>query len=229
MTTPRDDTAAAAPLRFALSKGRIYDDTLPLLEAAGIVPSEDPGASRKLVIPARDPLPGGRRLDFLIVRASDVPTYVQRGGAELGVVGKDVLMEHGGEGVLEPLDLEIARCRLMVAGPVGVEPPSGRLRVATKFPSCAQRHFARKARQVDLVKLYGSMELAPLVGLADLIVDVVDTGSTLAANGLAALELIAPISARLIVNRSAMTVRHAALSDIVQRLSSARDARRQAA
>jgi len=221
--------ASERPLRFALSKGRIFDDTLPLLEAGGIVPSEDPAASRKLIIPARDPLPGGQRIDFLIVRASDVPTYVQRGGADLGVVGKDVLMEHGGDGVLESLDLDIARCRLMVAGPAGRALPSGRLRVATKFPACARRHFARQARQIDLVKLYGSMELAPLVGLADLIVDVVDTGSTLVANGLEPLEHIADISARLIVNRSAMTVRHVALAEIVSRLAGARRADRTAA
>jgi len=217
------------PLRFALSKGRIFDDTWPLLEAAGIAPSEDPARSRKLVIPARDPLPDGQRVEFLIVRASDVPTYVQRGGADLGVVGKDVLMEHGGDGVLESLDLAIARCRLMVAGPVGHVPPAGRLRVATKFPACARRHFASQARQIDLVKLYGSMELAPLVGLADLIVDVVDTGSTLAANGLEPLEHIADISARLIVNRSAMTVRHAPLAAIVARLARACDVARPAA
>lgn len=205
-----------APLRFALSKGRIFDDTLPLLEAAGLVPSEHPSESRKLRIPSTD-----GRVEFLIVRASDVPTYVQYGGADLGVVGKDVLNEHGGEGVLEPLDLGIARCRLMVAGPVDAPELPQRPRVATKFPKSARAHFASDGRQVELVKLYGSMELAPLVGLADLIVDVVDTGSTLKANGLEPVELIAPISARLIVNRSAMKVRHVELSAIIQELAAA--------
>lgn len=205
-----------APLRFALSKGRIFDDTLPLLEAAGLVPSEHPSESRKLRIPSTD-----GRVEFLIVRASDVPTYVQYGGADLGVVGKDVLNEHGGEGVLEPLDLGIARCRLMVAGPVDAPELPQRPRVATKFPKSARAHFAADGRQVELVKLYGSMELAPLVGLADLIVDVVDTGSTLKANGLEPVELIAPISARLIVNRSAMKVRHVELSAIIQELAAA--------
>lgn len=205
-----------AALRFALSKGRIFDDTLPLLEAAGLVPSEHPSHSRKLRIPSTD-----GRVEFLIVRASDVPTYVQHGGAELGVVGKDVLTEHGGDGVLEPLDLGIARCKLMVAGPKDAVPLPQRPRIATKFPKSARTHFAQDGRQVELVKLYGSMELAPLVGLADLIVDVVDTGSTLKANGLEARELIAHISARLIVNRSAMKVRHAEISAIVSELADA--------
>ncbi len=214
-TPTADVPTTMTPLRFALSKGRIFDDTLPLLESIGLVPAEHPSTSRKLRIPSTD-----GRVEFLIVRASDVPTYVQHGGAELGVVGKDVLSEHGGEGLLEPLDLGIATCRLMVAGPADVAPSElpARPRIATKFPASARKHFAASGRQVELVKLYGSMELAPLVGLADLIVDVVDTGSTLKANGLEPIELIAKISARLVVNRAAMKVRHAELSDIVSQL-----------
>ncbi|PID63316.1 MAG: ATP phosphoribosyltransferase [Gammaproteobacteria bacterium] len=204
-------------MRIALSKGRIFDATLPLFEKVGLVPSENPERSRKLIIPARQ-----GEVDFLVVRASDVPTYVQHGGADLGVVGKDVLLEHGGAGLLEPLDLDIARCRLMVAGFPGTDLDSGhRFRVATKFTECARRHFAATGRQVDIIKLYGSMELAPLVGLADLIVDVVDTGSTLTANGLAPLELINEVSSRLIVNRAAMKVRHAPIDELLARLDTA--------
>ena len=225
------------PLRIALSKGRIFDETLPLFAAAGIRPAEDPSSSRKLIIPGEpigrggpgsgpdDDVGGGpnggpdgggpvRPVDFLVVRASDVPAYVRHGGADLGVVGKDVLMEHGGEGLLEPLDLGIARCRLMVAGFPGTVLGAGagggrRFRVATKYAECARRHFAARHRQVEIIKLYGSMELAPLVGLADLIVDVVDTGATLAANGLEPLEHIADISSRLVVARASMKTRHA--------------------
>jgi len=204
-------------LRIALSKGRIFDETLPLFEAAGILPSEDPEKSRKLILPSSEP-----DVEFLIVRASDVPTYVQHGGADLGVVGKDVLMEHGAEGVLEPLDLQIARCKLMVAGFPDTELDSNRrFRGATKFTECARRHFASKGRQVEIIKLYGSMELAPLVGLSELIVDVVDTGSTLRANGLVPLEHISDISSRLIVNRASMKIRHARISEIIERISSA--------
>lgn len=208
---------AMRPLRIALSKGRIFDDTLPLLEAAGISPQESPETSRKLILPSHID-----DVEFLVVRATDVPTYVQHGGADLGVVGKDVLMEHGGTGLLEPLDLGIARCRLMVAGHPDVDLDSDRrLRVATKFTACARRHFANRGRQVEIIKLYGSMELAPIVGLADLIVDVVDTGSTLKANGLVPLELIADITSRLIVNRASMKIRHSRVSAIVQRLGEA--------
>ncbi len=205
------------PLRVALSKGRIFNETLPLFEAAGIMPSEDPEKSRKLIIPSNE-----RDVEFLIVRASDVPTYVQHAGADLGVVGKDVLMEHGGEGVVEPIDLQIAKCKLMVAGFPGTDLDSRRrFRVATKFTDCARRHFASRGRQVEIIKLYGSMELAPLVGLSDLIVDVVDTGSTLKANGLVPLEHISDISSRLIVNRASMKVRHARIHEILERLASA--------
>lgn len=219
--------APGTPLRFALSKGRIFDETLPLLEAAGLAPVALPAGSRQLVVPSE-----GGEVEFLIVRASDVPTYVQHGGAALGVVGKDVLMEHGGEGLLEPVDLRIARCRLMTAGHAPGSPgaddalleASGRrLRVATKFPRCARRHFAAAGRQVEIVKLYGSMELAPIVGLADVIVDVVDTGGTLRANGLVPLETLAQVSARLVVNRALMKVRHAALADVVGRIAAAVD------
>jgi ATP phosphoribosyltransferase len=204
-------------LRIALSKGRIYDETLPLFEAAGIRPAEDPEQSRKLILPSSE-----ADVEFLIVRASDVPTYVQHGGADLGVVGKDVLMEHGAEGLLEPLDLGIARCRLMVAGFPGTDLSSRRrFRVATKFTDCARRHFAQQGRQVEIIKLYGSMELAPLVGLAELIVDVVDTGSTLKANGLVPLEHISDISSRLIVNRASMKIRHARISEIIERIAQA--------
>jgi len=205
------------PLRIALSKGRIFTETLPLFEAAGIVPAEDPEQSRKLIIPSTE-----KGVEFLIVRASDVPTYVQHAGADLGVVGKDVLMEHGGEGVVEPIDLNIARCKLMVAGFPGTNLDSRtRFRVATKFTDCARRHFAAKGRQVEIIKLYGSMELAPLVGLSDLIVDVVDTGSTLKANGLVPLEHISDISSRLIVNRATMKVRHARIHEILARIADA--------
>lgn len=204
-------------LRIALSKGRIFDETLPLFKQAGISPLEDPEKSRKLILPSSE-----CDVEFLIVRASDVPTYVQHGGADIGVVGKDVLLEHGGEGILEPIDLNIAQCKLMVAGFPGTDLTSNRrFRVATKFTACARRHFAQNRRQVEIIKLYGSMELAPLVGLSDLIVDVVDTGSTLAANGLVPLEHISHITSRLIVNRAAMKVRHARISEIVQKISSA--------
>lgn len=204
-------------LRIALSKGRIFDETLPLFEAAGIQPKEDPEKSRKLIIPSTEP-----DVEFLIVRASDVPTYVQHAGADLGVVGKDVLMEHGGEGVVEPIDLNIARCKLMVAGFPGTDLDSRkRFRVATKFTECARRHFAQRGRQVEIIKLYGSMELAPLVGLSDLIVDVVDTGTTLKANGLEPLEHISDISSRLIVNRASLKVRHKRIHEILDRVASA--------
>lgn len=181
------------------------------------MPTEDPEKSRKLIIPSNVP-----DVEFLIVRASDVPTYVQYAGADIGVVGKDVLMEHGGEGLVEPIDLNIARCKLMVAGFPDTDLESrSRFRVATKFTECARRHFAAKGRQVTIIKLYGSMELAPLVGLSDLIVDVVDTGSTLRANGLVPLEHISDVSSRLIVNRASMKVRHTRIHEILNQLSKA--------
>jgi ATP phosphoribosyltransferase len=208
-----------APLTIALSKGRILDQTLPLLAAAGIAPLDDPETSRKLILETSNP-----RVKLVIIRASDVPTYCQYGAADLGVAGKDVLLEHGGEGLYEPLDLGIARCRLMVAGLPDAPtraPASGRLRVATKFVHSAERHFAAKGQQVEIIKLYGSMELAPLVGLADLIVDLVDSGNTLKANGLVPLEHIADISSRLVVNKASWKMKHAAVTALIAALRSA--------
>jgi ATP phosphoribosyltransferase len=207
---------ANKPLIIALSKGRILKETLPLLKHAGIELREDPDASRKLIFDTtRDDV------KIIIIRATDVPPYVQHGGADLGVAGKDVLMEHGGEGLFEPLDLEIARCRLMVAGPSGAPPVSGRLRVATKFVNVARTWFAQQGRQAEIIKLYGAMELAPLVGLADRIVDIVDTGNTLRANGLEPTELIARVSSRVVVNRASMKTRHADIQGILDQLEQA--------
>lgn len=203
-------------LTIALSKGRILDDTLPLLEKAGIVPLEDPEKSRKLVLPtSRDDV------RIVLVRATDVPTYVQYGGADVGVSGRDVLMEFGSYDLYEPLDLKIARCRLMVAGAPKANQRPGRLRVATKFVNITRRYFAAQGRQVEVIKLYGSMELAPLVGMADLIVDLVDTGNTLRANGLEPLEHIADISSRLIVNKAAMKVKHREVKALIDTLDQA--------
>jgi ATP phosphoribosyltransferase len=201
-------------ITLALSKGRIFDETLPLLEAAGIRPLDDPEASRKLILRTTR-----SDLRLIIVRASDTPTYVQHGAAELGVAGKDVLLEHGGEGLYQPLDLGIARCRMMVAVSEGFDyaaavRPGARLRVATKYIDTAREHFAAKGVHVDLIKLYGSMELAPLVGLADAIVDLVSSGGTLRANRLRAVEEIRPISARLIVNQAALKLKR----DLIQPL-----------
>lgn len=209
---------------IALSKGRIFKETLPLLAHAGIEPVDDPETSRKLILDTnRDDT------KLLILRAADVPTYVQYGAADVGVAGKDVLLEHGGEGLYEPVDLQIAMCKLMVAGRVadtdsGSESESGRrLRVATKYINSAREYYAGKGEQVELIKLYGSMELAPLVGLADRIVDVVDTGNTLKANGLAPMEHIADISSRLIVNKASMKMKHEKvktfISDIMDAVS----------
>ena len=207
-------------LTIALSKGRILDDTLPLLAEAGIAPTENPEKSRKLIIPTtRDDV------RLLIVRATDVPTYVEQGAADLGVAGKDVLMEYGSDGLYEPLDLKIARCKLMTAGAVGAAEPKGRLRVATKFVNVAKAYYAEQGRQVEVIKLYGSMELAPLVGLADKIIDVVDTGNTLKANGLEAQELIATISSRLIVNKASMKMKHAPIQALIESLRQAVDSR----
>jgi ATP phosphoribosyltransferase len=197
---------------MALSKGRILEDTLPFLESMGIELIDDPENSRKLIIETSDP-----KLRIIIVRASDVPTYVQRGAADLGVAGKDVLIEHDGDGLFEPLDLKIAKCKLMVAVQEGMDYESvirsgGRLRVATKYVKAARDHFARKGVHVDLIKLYGSMELAPLVGLADAIVDLVSSGKTLQANRLEAVEEIQQISSRLIVSATALKLKH----DLVQ-------------
>lgn len=202
-------------ITIALSKGRIFEETLPLLAAAGIVPNEDPEKSRKLIIGANQP-----NVRLVIVRASDVPTYVQYGAADMGVAGRDVLIEHGGTGLYQPLDLNIAKCRMMVAVPEGFDYASAvqqgaRLKVATKYIKTAREHFAAKGVHVDLIKLYGSMELAPLVGLSDAIVDLVSSGATLKANKLAAVEHIMDISSRLIVNQAALKLKRAELQPII--------------
>jgi ATP phosphoribosyltransferase len=206
-------------ITLALSKGRILDDTLPLLARIGV--DVDPAVldSRRLILPTADP---GLRL--IIVRASDVPTYVQYGAADLGVAGKDVLLEHGGDGLYQPIDLGIGRCRMCVATKRGFDYAAAvrrgaRLRVATKYVSVAREHFAAKGVHVDPIKLYGSMELAPLVGLADAIVDLVSTGSTLKANDLVEVEEIMPISSRLVVNQASLKTRHAALAPLLGRLA----------
>jgi ATP phosphoribosyltransferase len=203
-------------LTIALSKGRIYTETLPLLAAAGIVPADDPERSRKLILDTNH-----ADVKLVVIRAADVPTYVEHGAAQLGVSGKDVLMEHGGSGIYEPLDLGIARCRLMVAGRVDAADHGGRLTIATKFVNSTRRYYAAQGRQVEIIKLYGSMELAPIVGLADRIVDLVDTGNTLRANGLVPMEHIADISSRLVVNKAALKMQHAAVSDLIARLKKA--------
>ena len=208
-------------ITIALSKGRILEETLPLLAEAGIELIDDVKKSRKLVFPTTDP-----NVRVLIIRATDVPTYVQYGGADLGVTGKDVLMEHGGEGLYEPLDLNISRCRLMTAGPKDQTPPAGRIKVATKFVNLARRYYSAQGRQADIIKLYGAMELAPILGLADEIVDIVDTGNTLKANGLEARELIENISSRLVVNRASMKMKHERINPIIEKMSAAVDKRR---
>jgi ATP phosphoribosyltransferase len=202
-------------ITIALSKGRIYDETSPLLKSAGIVARDDPAKSRKLILRTN-------RADvrLVLVRATDVPTYVQYGAADLGVAGKDVLDEHGGEGLYQPLDLGIARCRMVVAVANGFDygravRQGARLRVATKYVQTAREHFAAKGVHVDLIKLYGSMELAPLTGLADAIVDLVSTGKTLKANNLRAVEDIAPLSARLIVNQASLKLKRAAIQPLL--------------
>jgi ATP phosphoribosyltransferase len=203
-------------LTIALSKGRIFKETLPLLQQAGIEPVDDPETSRKLILDTnRDDV------KLVIIRATDVPTYVEYGAADVGVAGKDVLLEHGGSGLYEPLDLGIAKCRLMVAGPENSVADNRRLRIATKYVQSTRRYYADRREQVEIIKLYGSMELAPLVGLADLIVDVVDTGNTLKANGLVPLEHIADISSRLVVNKAAMKMKHERISRLVADLRTA--------
>ncbi|HEY5798784.1 MAG TPA: ATP phosphoribosyltransferase [Burkholderiaceae bacterium] len=210
-----EQSAAGGGLVLALSKGRIFEDTLPLLAAAGITVTENPETSRKLILATNDP---GVRV--IIVRASDVPTYVQYGAADFGVAGKDVLLEHGGEGLYQPVDLNIGLCRMSVAVQAGFDYASAvrqgaRLRVATKFVESARLHFASKGVHVDLIKLYGSMELAPLVGLSDAIVDLVSTGNTLRANNLVEVEHIMDISSRLVVNQAALKLKRARLQPII--------------
>jgi ATP phosphoribosyltransferase len=202
------------PLTIALTKGRILKETLPMLALAGIEPLEDVSSSRKLIFETN-------RADvrMIIIRGTDVPTYVRHGAADIGVVGKDVLLEHGAEGLYEPLDLGIARCRLMTAGPVGWQGGRARIRVASKFANITRRYFAEQGVHADVIKLYGAMELAPLMDLADLIVDIVDTGNTLRANGMEPLDEIASISSRLIVNKAAMRSRFDLISEVIERLS----------
>jgi ATP phosphoribosyltransferase len=203
-------------ITIALTKGRILKETLPMLALAGIEPVEDISASRKLLF---DTSQTGVRL--LVLRGSDVPTYVQFGAADLGVAGKDTLLEHGGDGLYEPLDLGIAGCRLMTAGIAGDSLKEGRIRVATKYVNIARRFYAEQGRQVDIIKLYGAMELAPIMALADEIVDIVDTGNTLKANGLEARDVIADVSSRIIVNKAAMKMKHQAIQKIVDDLRKA--------
>lgn len=208
-------------LTIALSKGRILEESLPLLAAAGIRPLEDPLTSRKLILDTTQ-----AQVKLVVIRAADVPTYVQYGAADLGVAGKDVLMEYGGDGLYELLDLRISACRMMVAEPQRLaerdDPRTWtRLRIATKYPLITKRHFAAKGIQTDIIKLYGSMELAPLVGLSDRIVDLVGTGATLRANGLVEVEHIADISAWLVANKAAMKMKHVALKSLVKQLDAA--------
>jgi len=203
-------------LTIALTKGRILEETLPLLKAAGIEPLENMEKSRKLVFETN-------RADvrLLLLRGADVPTYVQFGAADLGISGKDTLMENGAEGLYEPLDLNIARCRLMTAGVKGQPTPPGRIRVATKYVNIAKQYYACLGRQIDVIKLYGAMELAPIMNLADEIVDIVDTGNTLRANGLEPREHIADISSRLIVNKASMKMKHLLIQSIIDPIAAA--------
>jgi ATP phosphoribosyltransferase len=201
-------------LTMALTKGRILKETLPLLARAGIEPLEDVHSSRKLIFQTNRP-----ELQLVIIRGTDVPTYVRHGAADLGVVGKDILLEQGADGLYEPLDLGIARCRLMTAGPVNWRGSGARIRVATKFTNIARRHFAERGVHADLIKLYGAMELAPLMDLADLIVDIVDTGNTLRANGMEPLDEIATISSRLVVNKASMRSQHKAIMAVLNAVS----------
>lgn len=203
-------------LTIALAKGRILDETLPLLARAGIEPLDDVNRSRKLVFDT-----GDAAVRLVLIRSADVPTYVQYGAADLGVAGKDVLAEHGGAGLYERVDLGIAPCRMMTAGYADKPLPRGRLRVATKYPEITRRFFHDQGRQVELIKLYGSMELAPMVGLADIIVDLVDSGNTLKANGLAPLQHIMDVSSRLIVNRAAQKMKNRAVTALVERIEQA--------
>jgi len=206
---------------IALSKGRILDETLPLLARSGIVPAEDPSTSRKLILPTNRP-----EVSIVMLRAQDVPTYVEHGAADLGVVGKDVLLEHGGEGLYQPLDLRIGACRLVVATRRGFDwngtvQRGARIRVASKYVETAREHFAAKGMHVDLIKLYGSMELAPLSGLADAIVDLVSTGNTLKANDLVAVEEIMAITSRLVVNPAALKLKRERVKPLIDAIAAA--------
>lgn len=210
----------SSQLVIALTKGRILEEVLPLFEQAGVTPVEDIFASRKLIFDTNM-----ENVRLMVIRGSDVPTYVEFGSADIGVVGKDLLLEYGGEEFYEPLDLKIAACRLMTAEPVGAQSGAGRLKVATKFTNIAKKYFAEQGQQIELIKLNGALELAPSMGLADCIVDIVDTGKTLAANGLEARELIADISSRIIVNKASMKIKNGIIRDILGKLRAAVDAR----
>ncbi len=205
-------------LVIALTKGRILEEVLPLFEQANIVPSEDISKSRKLIFDTNL-----SNVKIMVIRGSDVPTYVEFGSADIGVVGKDLIMEHGSEGFYEPLDLKIAECRIMTAEPVKAPVRSGRLKVATKFTNIAKQYFAEQGQQIELIKLNGALELAPAMGLADSIVDIVDTGKTLKANGLEAKEVIAHISSRVIVNKASMKIKNSIIRDVLRKLNKAID------
>lgn len=201
-------------ITIAVSKGRIFEDALPLLAKLDIVPLEDPNKTRKLVLETNQP-----NIQLLVIRATDVPTYVERGAAELGISGKDVLMEYSGDDLYEPVDLGIAKCRMMLAGLKDAKPIVDRPRVVTKYTNITKNYFAERGQQVEIIKLYGSMELGPVLGLSDWIVDLVDTGNTLKANGLVTLEHIADISSRLVVNKAAMKMKNATIKPIIDQLS----------
>jgi len=205
-------------LTIALTKGRILEETLPLLAQAGIVPAEDIKKSRKLAFDTNMP-----NVRLLVLRGSDVPTYVQFGAADMGVAGKDTLLEHGGDGLYSLVDLGIARCKLMTAGIKGSAEKAGRIKVATKYVNVARQFYAEQGRQADFIKLYGAMELAPIMGLADEIVDIVDTGNTLRANGLEARIEIADISSRLIANKASMKMKHALMQSVITAVADAVD------
>jgi ATP phosphoribosyltransferase len=206
-------------LVIALTKGRILDEVLPLFEKAGVIPAEDITRSRKLIFDSNLP-----NVQLMVIRGSDVPTYVELGSADIGIAGKDMILEYGSRGFYEPLDLKIARCRMMTAAPVGSSLNLPRLKVASKFVNIARDYFSGAGQQVDIIKLNGALELAPIMGLADCIVDIVDTGNTLRANGLEPRELITEISTRVIVNRASMKIKHAMVQDLLQRLQAAVDA-----
>lgn len=201
-------------ITIAVSKGRIYDQAMPLLAKLGIVPKEDPSISRKLVLETSQ-----ENIRILIIRALDVPTYVQLGSAELGIAGKDVLMEYAGASLYEPINLGIAKCQMILAGLKNANPASDRPRVATKYVNTTRNYFADRGQQIEIIKLYGSMELAPILGLSDWIIDLIDTGNTLKANGLVVLEHIADISSKLIVNKAAMKMKQATIQPILDQLS----------
>ena len=201
-------------ITIAVSKGRILEQSLPLLAKAGITPQEDIDASRKLIFPTSDD-----NIRLIIIRATDVPTYVEYGAADIGIAGKDVLLEYNGDSLYEPLDLGICRCRLSIAGMKEPAETKGRLRVATKYTNTTRDYFASQGKQVELIKLYGSMELAPVLGLADIIVDLVESGNTLKANGLVEMEKIVDISSRLIVNKAAMKMKHTLIKPLIARIA----------